>query len=195
MLFSQGPDVNGDNLNWLKCVRNTTRYVQLPSEYVKGRDINYYGNGHEQVFVEACWRDLLEAFGIVVPPRDPMKVAFGCCANFIVSRDQVRSRPLVAYEKALELVGSPRCHRGALDFDKLIAANGKSDQVLKEWQAEAMDPKRADADGNRHAGAGAFEHLNHVFLGGQPFLYPPERESYCAKFLPASQCPGSPCKE
>lgn len=160
----------------------------------------------DDLFIEACWREILEAFGFVVPPRDPIQVAFTSRASFLASRAQLLRHPKAHYEKALKLIGSARCHEGPLDFDKLFLfekrckdlvgpdADVKSpacDPIRREWQARALDPARVEADLNKLPGAMAFEHLIHIVIGGEPFKTVPEQP--CEKLLHRSLCAWSPC--
>jgi hypothetical protein len=199
---------HGEWLGWVRCVKPDTAYLNL-NGFCSIRDVRYWA-GHGEtpddvgfdLFVEACWRDLLATFDITVAPLDPMAVEFPAFASFVVSRAQLQKHPKSMYEKALELVGGPRCHRGPLELDKLInfrrkCPGGPGDpacaDLVQKWQAKAADPNREDSRRNKDAGAGAFEHLNHVIIGGGSFAYGNENDRFCQKTLPRSQCPGSPC--
>lgn len=38
--------------------------------------------GPDDLFIEACWRDILDAFNYTLPPRDPIEVSFTSRASF-----------------------------------------------------------------------------------------------------------------
>ena len=72
------------------------------------------------------------------------------------SRDMIRRHPRAAYEKAYAMLGGAgACHKGELDWETLsVYASSRT----RKWDAPRY---------NRHT-AGAWEHLNHVILGGEP---------------------------
>ena len=72
------------------------------------------------------------------------------------SRDMIRRHPRSAYEKAYAMLGGAgACHKGELDWATLsVYASSRT----RKWDAPRY---------NRHT-AGAWEHLNHVILGGEP---------------------------
>lgn len=106
--------------------------------------------------MEQCWRDLLDAFGVRLPPKREPVASFYCCAQMAASRDMIRRHPRSAYENAYTLLGTAAaCHSGELDWEALsVYASSRT----RKWDAPRY---------NRHT-AGAWEHLNHVILGGEP---------------------------
>ena len=139
----------------LKCLNSKTNYTSLNWNY-QTRGTTYWRKFALQGVVEQCWRDLLDAFGVRLPPKKEPVASFYCCAQMAASRDMIRRHPRSAYEKAYAMLGGAgACHEGELDWQTLsVYASSRT----RKWDAPRY---------NRHT-AGAWEHLNHVILGGEP---------------------------
>jgi len=121
--------------------------------------------------VHACWQNLAAAFGVRLPSV-PV-VSFYCCAYFAMTKNAIRRHPLSLYIAAYKLlVLQPHC--------------------ATEWQGSPLTFLRGYSD-DKHANAGAFEHLQQHLIGGFPL---DAREfggpEWCERFRP--NCPGSPCR-
>lgn len=184
-------DPHGEWLDWVRCLPESTPFVQLPvGGFIPDRSVDFFKPFVPHPFlIEECWRDLLGAFGIELPPREEPTVAFTPRAAFIASRSQIRRHPLASYEAALSMICSPRCHSGPIDVDRLwffaqqcpggSTSSERCRQLAEEWRAVAEDPAREDINRNKDAAAMAFEYLLHVFIGGRPFHDVPAKMS-CA---------------
>ena len=160
----------------LKCLNSKTNYTSLNWNY-QTRGTTYWRKFALQGVVEQCWRDLLDVFGVRLPSKVEPVASFYCCAQMAASRDMIRRHPRAAYEvrdrcpparhrrgaiifssaqKAYAMLGGAgACHKGELDWDALsVYASSRT----RKWDAPRY---------NRHT-AGAWEHLNHVILGGEP---------------------------
>eukprot|EP00614_Pseudopedinella_elastica_P034273 CAMPEP_0172642466 /NCGR_PEP_ID=MMETSP1068-20121228/232338_1 /TAXON_ID=35684 /ORGANISM="Pseudopedinella elastica, Strain CCMP716" /LENGTH=81 /DNA_ID=CAMNT_0013456295 /DNA_START=409 /DNA_END=651 /DNA_ORIENTATION=- len=79
---------------------------------------------------------------------------------------------------AYEMLGTNKsCHKGPLEWDKFASRPKPGDKL-------------EDSVEFRKYHGGAWEHLNHVILGGRPLLdKPPNTAGYCAtSFLPQESC-------
>ena len=73
-----------------------------------------------EVWVEQCFRDVLRVtweldrpdnltqFLQLVPPEKELQFCFVCCQQFLLSREQMRRRPLAVWKKLYQ-VGQVRC--------------------------------------------------------------------------------------
>ena len=161
VVFTQAKPTQHNPLFWdtLKCLNSRTNYTSLNWNY-QTRGTTYWRKFALQGVVEQCWRDVLDAFGVRLPPKKEPVASFYCCAQMAASRDMIRRHPRAAYEKAYAMLGGAgACHAGELDWATLsVYASSRT----RKWDAPRY---------NRHT-AGAWEHLNHVILGGEPLSTP-----------------------
>ena len=157
VVFTQAKPTQHNPLFWdtLKCLNSRTNYTSLNWNY-QTRGTTYWRKFALQGVVEQCWRDVLDAFGVRLPSKVEPVASFYCCAQMAASRDMIRRHPRAAYEKAYAMLGGAgECHKGELDWETLsVYASSRT----RKWDAPRY---------NRHT-AGAWEHLNHVILGGEP---------------------------
>jgi len=224
---------NPDWRKWLGCVRPDAAWATLNPLYIV-RPWTYFARRHGDVvpLVEQCWRNTLAAFGLreLLASRARPDVAFFCCAQLVVSREQLRSRGRAAFLAAHQHFAGAgahgTCHQGPLRWhelstpllctEKMLACAKRGDKdacacggcrhanrsgepwcsVCKSWKTACNPQLASSADvSTKHTMASAFEHLHHVFLGGQPFVMPPPTpEMWCRMFLPDAECIGSPCR-
>lgn len=171
--------------------------------------------GPLQMWVEQCWRDALrivwnmtstndtEKFNSIVPTSGPIQVCMYYSNQFILSRDQMRRRPLNVWKDLLRIVNEQdQCHQGAPDYQNLYA----NDSPLKEEPVDItaelfgggtteLPFKRLDKPGGgygRLIQGGMMEHLSHVIFGfhNLDMEYPQQRDR-CQNFIPF--CPRSLC--
>jgi hypothetical protein len=170
----------------VRCLRPDATFVPLNDVFVHNRSVAEFSFYGWSVWLEQCWRDFLAAFNVTFPPRQRVGVSFTCCSQFAVSRRTLRRHSLETYRRALRIAGEPPevCHEGPADRRALWATRLPGQKL---WRERPLHH-------GRHTAGLAFEHLNHIVLGGQPFHARPYTQvSLCQQFLPANECPGSPC--
>lgn len=138
----------------VRCLDANVTYRSVNSNFM-ARGTSYWRRRHLDGVVEQCWRDVLRVFGVAAEPKREPKIAAYAAAQFAASRGAIRRHPRSAWERAYAMLGGARaCHPGPLDFGELHAPPSR---------------QRDSGKLNRHT-AGAWEHLNHVIVGGQPLL-------------------------
>jgi hypothetical protein len=130
----------------------------------------------------------VEEFEKIFPKKASIDVCTYCCQQFLLSRNQVRKRPLHQWIHLLKLIGEQnKCHMGELEFDSL-----HSSVYFPEIQSNTSSVSENQFD-NRLRGF-SMEHLAHVIYGERELIMPKEsNETICHQFLPRSICPNSPC--
>ena len=107
--------------DWLRCVREDTAWASLNGLFVKDRGTRMWKG--MDALVEQCWKNLLSAFGVryLVSAGEEPRVSFYCCAQFVLSRAQILSKPHDAYAAAHRLFagGDGRCHHGRVNWTDL----------------------------------------------------------------------------
>ena len=159
----------------LRCLRtdNDWGWAPLNFYFVNRRGLFIWRDRGEEDAVHACWAKLAGDFDKPIPEATDPIVSFYCCAYFAVTKSQILRHPLRSYAAAYDrIVNAERCFPD------------------KTWQGRNITNFGNDKD----TSAGAFEHLQHMLLGGQPLRMEPFAVSdWCLRFLPNNVCPGSPC--
>jgi hypothetical protein len=161
----------------VRCLRPDATFAPLNDVFVHNRSVAEFSFYGWSVWLEQCWRDFLAAFNVTVLPRQRVGVSFTCCSQFAVSRRTLRRHSLETYRQALRIAGEPPevCHEGPADRRALWATRLPGQKL---WRERPLHH-------GRHTAGLAFEHLNHIVLGGQPFHARPYTQvSLCQQFLP-----------
>lgn len=174
--------------NHVDCMRPNASYISISKIFIQNRGtLGIWGHEAYGPYVEQCWRDVAKMSGKPFAPKVEPMMSGPCCAHFIASREQLRSRPFSYWEAMHKMVSQNRegiCHEGPLDVDELVHP-----------RAAEIGPELEATDGGRHTVAGAFEHLAHVIFGLEDHKgVLPGQNEYCAQFYPSSVCPGSLCE-
>jgi len=168
-------DATSDIGDRLACLRTNKDWGWTPLNmfFVEDRDLSIWRSRGVADAVHACWYNLAADFGIVLPTADDPVVSFYCCAYFAITRKQIRLHSRKSYASAYQRV-----------------VNLELCSTDEMWNGRSVPPNAGDKD----TSAGAFEHLQHSILGGQPLRMTPFTNSdWCFRFLPSDVCPGSPC--
>ena len=160
------------------------------------------GKGGMEMWMEQCWRDVLkilfemedklEEFNTKYPVDRPLHVTFVAAQQFILSRTQMRRRPLSVYKKLLHIINEQTvCHEGEPDYKNLFATNRLGVKVGPEPSRFAEDSPGVVPYG-KHIQGGTMEHLAHVIFGHHELnLVYPKREVLCQNFV--LNCRATPC--
>ena len=155
------------------------------------------------MWVEQCWRDVLkitfemenktEEFNAKYSILAPLQVNFVGAQQFILSRAQMRRRPLSVYKKLLNILNEQEvCHIGEPDYDNLYATKRLGRNVGPEPARIPGHDLAGTMIYGRHVQGGTMEHLAHVIFGHLELeMSFPDREVMCQNFLP--KCTRSPC--
>jgi len=180
------PELDGSPsfFEWLKCIRlDGLTFTSFNDLYVENRGMLAWKKKKISCVVEQCWRDMLRLFNLdhMLPAGQAPFVSFYAGSQFSVSQKMIQRHSRQAYERAREILSSNQpCHRGDLNWTELSSWGGKG-------EAE-RDATRFHKDTSA-----AWEHLNHVILGGQPLLGPRRStRNLCQSFHDKARCPGSP---
>jgi hypothetical protein len=197
-------------LEWVHALRPNATYASMTHHifFVTARafDEIFAGEGGENPFMfqgEQCLRDIFDDAGAPLPPRARLIANQYCCAQVVVSRDQIRARPKAAYEKILRRIGTPPglCHLGApprtdtflqkdMDWPDPTMPAPKWDTVL--WGDEVYD--HFTGYGKQVVGH-ATEYSLSTVLGGTGFSHEMWTwAQYCEQFYHQCAFPGSPCR-
>jgi len=164
-------DTDQSTLDIIRCLRRDVDWgwTPLSNFYVPERSVGMWAAFGFADAVHACWHALAGDFGLPISNHSWPVVSFYCCANVAVTSTQIRRNSYASYVAAYErLVLSPQCTTDPV-WDGRQITNPGNDKVC---------------------GAGAFEHLQHFFLGGQPLLMAALTQAdWCARLDPADTCP------
>lgn len=160
----------------MSCLRTDVdwKWTPLNTYFFRLRDLSVWRERGYGDAVHACWNRLAADFNIYLPVHADPVVSTYCCAYFAVTRDQIHKHSRASFAAAYErVVLADRCFTDST------------------WQGRNITNYGNDKD----TSAGAFEHLQHAILGGQALQMEPfSQEDWCLRFLPDSECSGSPCK-
>ena len=181
------PNASYININFQNACRTTSNWAPI------------------EVWVEQCWRDVLKivwglendtaALNRLVPTSGPILICFTLAQQFVISRSQVRKRPLEVWKKLLKIIGEqPACHLGEPDYNNLFASLKHPDtQRLGPEPSSLLAWKDLPNKGyGAHTQGGAMEHLAHVIFGHYNLdMDYPSPDYICSNFL--ANCHLSPC--
>ncbi len=155
----------------------------------------------EGIWIEQCWRDVLkitweledkeDIFEKQLRPRIPIRVAFSCCQQFILSKEMVHKRPLIVWKKLLHIINEQDvCHEGEPEYQNLYSYVYNN---LKAGPEPQLISTEHDTENyGRHTQGGAMEHLAHVIFGGKNLeMKFPTLRDVCTHY--EEDCPFSPC--
>jgi hypothetical protein len=196
LFLQDGPATHNPQWHqWLGCLREDAQYAPfvLRREMRKGLD-EWDLCCNADALVEQCFRDTLAIFNLsrLLPPRQRPAIGYYPGEMYLASATQLRRHPRAAYAAmhAMTAGGDGRCHAGPLQWE-LLNTSRRADTLA--FDSPGM---------SKHTSGGAWEHLQHIIVGGfgrhQPSdiakgegLFAPYSFNFCHAFKP--YCEGSPC--
>ena len=161
--------------NRIACLRNDTDWGWAPlhTQFISDRDLTIWRQEGFADATHACWSGLASDFNVSISLTSDPVVSFYSGAYFAVTRQALLRNTRAAYASAYARI--------------VLADKCSSDKV---WQGRPI----TNFGTSKGTSAGAFEHLQHVLIGGNPLQMAPYSQfDWCGRFVPNSRCYGSPC--